>query len=322
MVDSFETRTLTPEDPAYPPRARDLALRRCSNANLGPPALYLRGRLPSRPLVALVGTREPSRSSLAWTRTVVRALGAHGYAIGSGGADGVDEAAHRAALEADVPTVVVTVGGLDASQFARRAPGLERDVRHAGGALISLDADGTTPSRHAFFARNELLAALSIATIALEVRSKPGQGGSGHALRAARSLGRPAATIPHAPWEPGCRGALALHREAFPLLGSVDELIAFVRDRDGSVPPQATLPGLVDPVSAPAAFAADLSDDARTALSALTEHAQVLDAVCAHTKLTAARAVRALLECTLSGLAVESPPGSYAVASSGVPFRR
>ncbi|MBM4374785.1 MAG: DNA-processing protein DprA [Deltaproteobacteria bacterium] len=316
MAHLLETRTLTPDAPEYPPRARDLTRRRSSNVTLRPPPLYVRGQLPTRPLVALVGTREPSRGSLAWTRAVVRALGAHGYAIGSGGADGIDEAAHRAALEADIPTVVVTVGGLDFSQFSRRAPGLDREVQDAGGALVSLDADGTAPTRHAFFARNELLAALSFVTLALEVRSKPGQGGSGHALRAARSLGRPAATIPHPPWEPGCLGALALHREGFPLLGSLDELLAFLRETGGDTLPQPTLalPGLFEPGSPPRAFAADLSDDARTTLSALAADARVLDAVCAHTSLTAPRAVRALLECTLAGLAVESPPGWYALA--------
>jgi DNA processing protein len=318
MAPSFETRTLAHTDPHYPARARDLTSRRAAGMKLEAPMIHVRGELPSRPIVALVGTREPTTGSLAWTRAVVRALGAQGFAIGSGGADGIDEAAHRAALEADVPTVVVTVGGLDVSAVSRRSPGLDREVLTAGGALLSLDADGTAPTRHAFFARNELLAALSHVAVAVEVRSKPGQGGSGHALRAARSLGRPAATFPHAPWEPGCLGALALHREGFPILGSLEELIKFVRAAGGGSPPPTplTVPGPFAPSPTPSALALDLSDDARATLTALSDEARVLDVVCARTSLTAPRAVRALLECTLAGVAIESPPGHYALAPS------
>lgn len=339
------TQTLHADDAAYPSGARDLVARSFAGQPLfvdPPPTLYVRGEIPSRPVFALVGTREPTRQSIAWTQKLVRALGERGFAIGSGGAEGIDEAAHRAALESGIPTLVVTVGGLDRPTIARRGTALDRDVLASGGALVSLDADGQRATRRSFFARNRLLAALSLATVAIEVRPKPGQGGSGHALRSARGLGRATGVVPHAPWEPGCLGALALHREGFVLIASEADALALASD---ALAPEATVPlergessertvlsrpslrprlpaaTTMGPGATVRAFEADLprcsqelaslSEDARAALTLVNQSTRGLDGVCGPLGWPAARALRALLECVLAGVIDEAPPGRY-----------
>src|SRR4051812_18476498 len=115
-----------PGDPAYPAEL----------GAAGAPPLYLRGPLPARPGVAVVGTREPSDQALAFTRALVLELGQAGLAIWSGGARGIDAAAHEAALEAGVPTVVVAGGGLDRPYPPEHAP-LYARVLAGGGALCA-----------------------------------------------------------------------------------------------------------------------------------------------------------------------------------------
>ena len=114
----------------------------------------------------------------------------------SGGALGVDGAAHRGALAAGAATTVVLGCGVDVAYPARHAA-LFRDVLAAGGALVGLLPDGTPPRPGAFPQRNPLIAALADAVIVVEadVRS-----GSLSTARAARELGRPLAA-----W-PGSRG--------------------------------------------------------------------------------------------------------------------
>src|SRR3954470_7263447 len=105
---------IPPDDPAYPVALAALAT---------PPTLYVRGRLPAGPGVAIVGTREASLAARAFTRTLATALAAEGLAIWSGGAVGIDAAAHEAALDAGGITVLVAGGGLD-----RPYPSQHRDL--------------------------------------------------------------------------------------------------------------------------------------------------------------------------------------------------
>src|SRR3954469_25974014 len=88
-----------------PPRISDLA---------DPPArLYLHGELPRGPAVAVVGTRKASAEGLAFTRALAAELAAAGVAVLSGGAKGVDTAAHEGALDVGGVTVVVTPAGFE-----------------------------------------------------------------------------------------------------------------------------------------------------------------------------------------------------------------
>ncbi|HWU86769.1 MAG TPA: DNA-processing protein DprA [Kofleriaceae bacterium] len=159
--------------------------------------VYVRGAAPGDgPAVAIVGARAASADGMDRAHRLARHLAAHGIHVVSGGALGIDGAAHRGALAAGGRTTVVLGSGVDVAYPPRHAP-LFRDVLAGGGTLVGLLPDGTQPRPGTFPQRNPLIAALADAVIVVEadVRS-----GSLSTARAAQQLGRVVAA-----W-PGSRG--------------------------------------------------------------------------------------------------------------------
>jgi DNA processing protein len=234
-----------PGDPAYPsslavlvqeprdPRAGEQEAR-------APPPLYVRGELPSAPGVTIVGTRRPSDEAARFTRALARDLAAHGFCIWSGGAVGVDAAAHEGALDAGAPTVVVMGGGLDRA-YPPEHKDLFARVLAQGGALVARVPDHVAPMPHGFHQRNQILAAASIATVVVQAGYKSGARST---TAAARKLGRPLFAVPHAPWDERGQGcALELVLGARPLTCAAD-LLAVLREDPSGAP---LLPPLLPP---------------------------------------------------------------------------
>ncbi|HEU4405836.1 MAG TPA: DNA-processing protein DprA [Polyangiaceae bacterium] len=188
-----------------------------------PAALYVRGVWPPEPGVAVVGTRKPGREAERFARELGATLARAGLTLWSGGALGIDAAAHEGALEAGGVTVLVAGGSLDAPYPACHG-GLYGRVEASGGALVSLLADGLRPRRWVFLERNRVLAALTLATVVVEC---PLKSGARSTAAAARHLGRPVWVAAQPPWARGL--ALAVREEirlgATPLF-SVDDLLA------------------------------------------------------------------------------------------------
>jgi DNA processing protein len=198
---------ISPTDLAYPAALADLGSKEAQ------PSLYLRGALPTAPGVAVVGTRKPTDEALEFTRALVTDLAKSGLSIWSGGALGIDAAAHEAALACGAPTVVVMGGGLD-RPYPKEHVALFERVLVAGGALLARVADDKDPWPLGFFMRNELLAALTAVTVVIQA---PYKSGARHTARAARRLGRPLCAVPHAPWDEigqGCALELTLGARA------------------------------------------------------------------------------------------------------------
>jgi len=159
--------------------------------------VYLRGAaLAEAPAVAIVGARAASGAGMQRAHRIARHLAARGIHVVSGGALGIDGAAHRGALAAGGRTTVVLGAGVDVAYPRRHAP-LFREVLERGGSLVSLWADGTQPRRGTFLQRNPLIAALADAVIVVEADVASG---SLSTAKAARELGRVVAA-----W-PGSRG--------------------------------------------------------------------------------------------------------------------
>lgn len=157
----------------------------------------MRGVLPGeRPAVAIVGARAATARAMERAHAVARHLAGRGVHVVSGGALGIDGAAHRGALAGGGTTTVVLGSGVDVAYPARHAP-LFAEVVARGGALVSMLPDGTTPRQHTFRQRNPLIAALADAVLVIEadVRS-----GSLSTASAGQQLGRVIAA-----W-PGSRG--------------------------------------------------------------------------------------------------------------------
>ena len=165
-----------PEAPEYP-----AGLARLPR----PPRLDGCGRLPAAPAVAIVGSRAASAAALATAAALAGHAVARGWCVVSGGAIGVDSAAHRGALAAGGATVVVLGTGLDVV-YPERNRGLYSEVVAAGGALVSMFRRGEPPRRGHFVARNAVIAAWAEAVVV--VAAERGSGSLSTAA-AARRLG-------------------------------------------------------------------------------------------------------------------------------------
>ncbi len=166
-----------------------------------PPQLVVRGELPAGPVVALVGTRNPSPEAVEFTEQFASDLASAGVVIASGGAKGIDTAAHRGAIRFGGCSVVVAPCGYDRPFPTENGP-LFSEIVKQGGAFLSEYADDTPAHSSYFFRRNSYLAALSVALVVTEA---PFKSGARNAAKWARRLGRPVFAVPSAPWNP--RGA-------------------------------------------------------------------------------------------------------------------
>src|SRR5260370_28188795 len=109
-----------------------------------PPArLYVNGRLPAEPMIAIVGSRRATPYGQRAARRLARDLSELGVVVVSGLARGIDAAAHRGALEGGSPTGAVMATGLDRIYPPEHAA-LAQAIAHSG-AVITDAAPGTPP---------------------------------------------------------------------------------------------------------------------------------------------------------------------------------
>ena len=195
---SVGARYVCPGDPEWLPRLDDLALVDESTADRrggAPFGLWVRGSGhladACERSVAIVG----ARAATAYGEHVAGALAAEcgesGYAVVSGGAYGIDAAAHRGALAAGRPSVAVLAGGIDRLYPSGNTRLLERLT--LGGLLVAEAAPGCTPTRSRFLVRNRLIAALSLGAVVVEAALRSG---SLNTARWARDLNRSVMGVP------------------------------------------------------------------------------------------------------------------------------
>jgi DNA processing protein len=191
-------RLLTPDDedwPAWRLLAFDGLDSRRERESAPPLALWVLGERPLTELtdraVAVVGTRAASGYGEHVTGQFVDDLAGRGWTVVSGGAYGIDGAAHRAALAVGGATVAVLACGVDRAYPAGHARLLREIARE--GAVVSEYAPGTTPARHRFLARNRLVAALADAVLVVEAGARSG---ARNTATWASRLGRPVLAVP------------------------------------------------------------------------------------------------------------------------------
>ncbi len=157
--------------------------------------------LPARGL-AVVGTRQPERSTERDVREAVASLRGSGLVIVSGLARGVDAVAHEAALEAGLPTIAVVAGGWDVC-YPRDHEELRTRILQAGGLVITEQGPGEPPYESCFLERNRWIAALSQA---VWVAQAPVRSGALNTAKWARDLGRVVFATPSRPGDPAFLG--------------------------------------------------------------------------------------------------------------------
>jgi len=166
-----------------------------------PPLLYVMGRLElaERPMVAIVGARNGSAAGRKFTRLVADALGRAEFVVASGLARGIDEAAHRAALERG--TLAAVAGGIDVvypPEHADLQAAIARD-----GLLVSETAPGLQPRGKDFPRRNRIISGVAAGTIVVEAARRSG---SLITARFALEQGREVFAVPGHPLDPRAAG--------------------------------------------------------------------------------------------------------------------
>jgi DNA processing protein len=291
---SSPPKTLTATDPCWPDRLADLP----------DPPLWLRvaGNLPrSVKAVAIVGTRYADEEATRYARRLSADLCASGMTVISGGARGIDAAAHEGALEASGRTVAVLATGL------REAfpPGHEALFGRIAekGALVTEAMDDQKPFPGLFLKRNRLVAALADSVVVVQA---PSRSGALSTASWARRLNRTLLAVPAAPWDPRGEGCLSLLRDGAEVCTSARDVLS-VRspgaDRVFSEPRK----GVAEPLDL-----AGIDEDERGVLAVLGRRQRYPDEIARQSGIPISRIQRALLALKLHGMVEERGDGRYA----------
>ena len=288
--------TLADED--YPYR-----LRQCPDRPL---LLYGKGNLhPSDGhIVSIVGTRRPTERGKELTATLVRELHERleSVTIVSGGAYGIDIAAHRAAIECGIPTIIIPAHGLDRIYPYHHRPDAIRALEHGG--LLTEFPSQTEPMAGNFVQRNRIVAGLADAVVVVESRER---GGSLITAQMASDYNRELFAFPGRPSDPssaGCNNLIRANKAQ--LFSCADELIVamdWTTRQTAKTPVQTRLVGLLD----------DLTTDQQNLLAKLQESEEGLhiNHMVMETGRPYADVSSDLMQIELQGLIRSLPGGFY-----------
>lgn len=189
-----------------------------------PVGLYVRGNtdaLSSRKNVALVGTRKASLYGTVNAKKISRELAAAGWSVVSGGARGIDTAAHEGALEADGSTLCILGCGIDIVYPPENVE-LFKKIAQSSGAVVSEFPFGKKADKRTFPQRNRIIAGISAGTLVVE---SDFSGGSIITAHFAADCGRTVFALPGRVEQPGSRGCHKLIREGATLATCAADII-------------------------------------------------------------------------------------------------
>lgn len=271
---------LVPGDEGWPAGLADLA-------TAAPFALWVRGHGDLAGLtagsVAVVGARASSGYGEHVAADLSAGLADRGVTVVSGGAYGIDAAAHRGAVGGGGPTVAVLAGGVD-RLYPPGNQGLLRRIADGAGALVSEVPPGSAPFKQRFLARNRIIAAVSRATVVVEAAWRSGALST---ARHAAELFRPLGAVPGPVTSATSAGCHVLLRDGRAVCvtdaDEVLELASAIGDSPGDSPGDVATTGLQVPGPgepsaaavrrATADRAAQLGDPARPVWDALPARA-------------------------------------------------
>jgi len=194
-----------------------------------PVALWVKGNVDLATVgvrsIAIVGSRAATSYGEYVASEFSYRLSQHDVVVVSGGAYGIDAAAHRGVLAADGVSVLVSAGGLDRPYPAGNRQLYERTA--ATGLLISERPPGMAPHRQRFLSRNRLIAALGSATLLVEAARRSG---ALNTARYTRELGHPLLVVPGpitSAMSQGCHALMQRESDPANLVTSVAEVLAY-----------------------------------------------------------------------------------------------
>ena len=209
-------QVVTPDCEQYPE-----SLKKLSDMPL---VLYVDGDIDcikDKVTIGVVGTRNPCYESIAVARNISGELAKAGAVVVSGGALGIDSAAHEAAIIAGGKTVCVMGCGLG-TDYLRDNEALRRDIKR-NGALITEFAPFASASRFTFPQRNRIISGLSKGVLVVEAGEKSG---SLITARTAAEQGRDVFAIPGNVLSTAYTGANRLIRDGAKAVSCAREILA------------------------------------------------------------------------------------------------
>lgn len=261
-----------------------------SEAGQVPLALFAHGDFSVlwQPCVAIVGTRSASAYGKAVAQKFAERLCAAGVTILSGGAFGIDGAAHEGALQSGGATAAVLATGVDVV-YPSPHRGLFQRIRERG-CLVSQFACGTKPERYRFLQRNELVAALSTAVLVIEA---PEKSGALHTAGRANDLSRDVFVVPGNISNPNFRGSHALIRDGAILVDHPDQVLEHLG---------------IEAAPIPEVDSANLSEVGRKLMAALSDEPMLPEALVQATGLRTDEILSELTMLELDGLVFRDGP--------------
>jgi DNA processing protein len=288
--------TLKSSDPLFPACLFDLS---------DPPGqLACRGIMPELTgAIAIVGTRACDPLARDFTRRLARELAGAGLVVVSGGALGIDTAAHEGALEGGGRTIAVLPSGLD-DPYPPRNRHLFADIARSG-CLVSEHPEPIDPIPGRFIERNRIIAALARVVVVVQA---PFESGAMSTAAFAQRLKRPILGVPHAPWDLRGQGCLKLVAEGAGICRTSKDVLTLAAPAQAvNLPEGARKPRKVREIQG-------LDDDQRAVVRGLSKGSLDIDSLCEHSGLSAPRVQRAVLMLLLSGVIQEIGSGRYARA--------
>ncbi|WP_444640929.1 DNA-processing protein DprA [Caproiciproducens sp. R1] len=188
-----------------------------------PCALYVKGTLPdfsAVPSIAVVGTRKATATGVATARSFAFELAKQGAVVVSGGALGIDTAAHKGALQAGGKTVCVLGCGIDYNYLMGNAS--LREAIALSGAVISEYPPNTQAVNSNFPIRNRIISGLTLGTLVVEAAGK-----SGSLITAQYALeqGRDVFAVPAGIYSPVSQGVNGLIKSGAKPVSNAGEIL-------------------------------------------------------------------------------------------------
>lgn len=276
-----------------------------------PAALFVAGdsTLLLVPQIAIVGARNATAQGLATARDFARTLSRSGLLVTSGMADGIDGAAHAAALDAGAATIAVVGTGADLVYPRKHRDLAENIFEH--GAIISEFPLGIEARPDHFPRRNRLIAGLALGTLVIEAGL---QSGSLITARLAAEAGREVFALPGSIHNPLAKGCHRLIRDGARLVETAGEVIEALGPaaRALGADLKTRLEAAEVPVRAASNEASRAQDpDYKTLLAALGNAPVALDELVTSTGLTPAALSSMLLLLELEGQVASAGNGRW-----------
>ena len=250
--------------------------------------------------VSIVGTRNCDEHGRRFAYQLAFDLAREGYVVVSGGAFGIDTAAHQGALAAGGRTLAVLPNGVEEPYPVTNRRLFEQIVEH--GAVLAEQGESGRAYRSTFLARNRIIAALGQSCVVVQApRGSGAMSTAGHALK----LNRPILGVPHAPWDPRGQGCLDLVREGARICRTSEDVLTLAAPRAAtSRPKNIRRPKKAEELQG-------LDEDQKAIVRALCKAPLDADELCEHSGLPAPRVQRAVLMLLLSKVIQEVGSGRY-----------